>query len=441
LSQLLASAGHDDQPTGWSNSELDRVSEVIRRVSMSADSPNIQSIVKQLQIELTKLKGEMLTQHTILEGVTAERAEVAQRLLEVENQVQNAASILQKKLKEAEQQSEARIEAEITAVRQCVDRLADHKEILKQRRLVTEERLIRMDAEVAAEVASMNARRMDRVTGAGAVNRQLLAAADGSFGTKITIPTTHTEDKAPSPSDNPCSHFKLPSQPLQPSTECPFFAPNPVRTPFSRPLKDSNGLFYADKDKIISSSKPHSISAFSAFKPANPLQTDILPEAKPISNFKNTLPSSSKDPLPGSGGARLLPLSLDLNNDNVDYDDYGGDNNFGGCDNDTSVYHEDIITNDENTCPVSTKIPLSTDTNMEKSNVRKYKNTSADSVLKQQKHEVTNEQNSEHKNEKKSSISNRNTVNYYGNLKFIPLKVKSTKPRPIEAKVCVYLNV
>jgi phosphate uptake regulator len=94
----------------------------------------------------------MLTQHTVLEGVTAERAEVAQRLLEVENQVQNAAFVLQEKLKEASQeaaqQSEARIEAEITAARQCVDRLGDHKEILKQRRLVREERLTRMDAEV-----------------------------------------------------------------------------------------------------------------------------------------------------------------------------------------------------------------------------------------------------------------------------------------------------
>jgi hypothetical protein len=195
-------------------------------------------------------------------------------------------------------------------------------------------------------------------------------------------------------------------------------------------------------DKKTSSSKLHSISAFSAFKPANPLRTDMSPEAKLISNFSNILTSSSKvDPLPGSGGAGLLPLSLDLNNDNVDYDDYGGDNDFGGCDNDTSVYHEDV--NDENTYPVITNIPLSTD--MEKSNVRKYKNPSTDSVLiKQQKHEENNEQNSEHKNENKSSISNRNKVNYYGNLKFIPLKVKSTKPRPIEAKVCIciycYIN-
>jgi hypothetical protein len=177
LSLLLASGGHDEQ-TGWSDSELDRVSGVIRRVSMSADSPHIQSIVRQLQIELTKLKSDMASQHTVLEGVHAERAEVAQRLLEVEGQVQNANSLLQEKLLEAEQQTEARIEAEITAARDCVDRLADHKEILKQRRLVREERLIRMDAEVAIEVANMNARRMARLTGAGAVNRQLLAAAD-----------------------------------------------------------------------------------------------------------------------------------------------------------------------------------------------------------------------------------------------------------------------
>jgi hypothetical protein len=38
------------QQTGCSDSEFDRVSGEIRRVSMSADSPHIQSIVKQLQV-------------------------------------------------------------------------------------------------------------------------------------------------------------------------------------------------------------------------------------------------------------------------------------------------------------------------------------------------------------------------------------------------------
>jgi hypothetical protein len=487
LSLLLASGGHDEQ-TGWSDSELDRVSGVIRRVSMSADSPHIQSIVKQLQIELTKLKSDMASQHTVLEGVTAERAEVAQRLLEVEGQVQNANSLLQEKLLEAEQQTEARIEAEITAARDCVDRLADHKEILKQRRLVREERLIRMDAEVAVEVANMNARRMARLTGAGAVNRQLLAAADQGikntttpkehssgfadypasifddinltqsktdFDAKIQIPNSNNEGiyKAPSPSDLPCSHFKLPSQPLVPSKECPFFAPNPVRTPFSRPPKDSTSHSNVDMDKASSSSKsPSCPSAFSAFKPPNSIRVDF---SQPISHFLNTLSSSSKiDPSPGLGGTGLsgpgsLPLSLndDLNNDNADYDDYGGDNDFGECDNDISLHHgdEDNIThNDENTIPVSTNIPGSTDIRLsqDKMNVRKSKNISTESVLtKKQKNEEKNgednEQKTENENENKSSVNNRNKINYYGNLKFIPLKVRATKPRPIEAKVCI----
>lgn len=177
LSMLLASAGHghDDIPSDWSHSELDRVSGVIRRVSKGADNPYIQSIVKQLQLELAKLKGEVINQNSLLEVVAAERAEVEQRLLEVESKVLTASL-------EAEQQSTARIEAEIQAARECVERLADHKEILKQRRCVREERLLRMDAEVAAEVANMNARKMARARGAGAVNRQLLAAdQQGTF--------------------------------------------------------------------------------------------------------------------------------------------------------------------------------------------------------------------------------------------------------------------
>jgi hypothetical protein len=36
-----------------------------------------------LQIELTEMKSDMASQRTVLEGVNAEHAEVAQRLLEV----------------------------------------------------------------------------------------------------------------------------------------------------------------------------------------------------------------------------------------------------------------------------------------------------------------------------------------------------------------------
>ena len=70
----------------WSVTELDRVSRVIRRVSVgAADCPNTHSIIRQLQVEIARLTREVSVQHSELAAVVADKIALESRLEEVCN--------------------------------------------------------------------------------------------------------------------------------------------------------------------------------------------------------------------------------------------------------------------------------------------------------------------------------------------------------------------
>jgi hypothetical protein len=71
-------------PSEWSAMELDRVSRVIRRVSVgAADCPNTHSIMRQLQAEIARLTKAVSVQHSELAAVVADKIALESRLEEV----------------------------------------------------------------------------------------------------------------------------------------------------------------------------------------------------------------------------------------------------------------------------------------------------------------------------------------------------------------------
>ena len=68
----------------WSDIELNRISNVMRRVSMNAsDCPNTKNIIQQLQNEIYRLNYEVTNHHEVLAAMNLERGILSQRLLEV----------------------------------------------------------------------------------------------------------------------------------------------------------------------------------------------------------------------------------------------------------------------------------------------------------------------------------------------------------------------
>lgn len=88
MSLLNDSIRNTSQYTGglpeWSATELDRVSRVIKRVSVgAADCPNTHSIMRQLQVEIARLTKEVSDQHSELAAVVADKRALESRLEEV----------------------------------------------------------------------------------------------------------------------------------------------------------------------------------------------------------------------------------------------------------------------------------------------------------------------------------------------------------------------
>jgi hypothetical protein len=85
LNESIRSTSHwTGVPSEWSAMELDRVSQVIRRVSVgAADCPNTQSIMMQLQAEIARLTKEVSQQHSELAAVVADKIALESRLEEV----------------------------------------------------------------------------------------------------------------------------------------------------------------------------------------------------------------------------------------------------------------------------------------------------------------------------------------------------------------------
>ena len=238
------------------------------------------------------------------------------------------------------------------------------------------------------------------------------------------------------------SSFKLPSQTLVPSLDCPFFVPQAVKYGFQ------NGKSFVRTEwNVFSGSNS---GAFDAVKRHSDAVSDnIATEKEYVETAKVAGYAGIPVGLCGLESAVIGKGDSNVGDDNCD----GGDDDCDGGDGGDGVSfhsnreHQTNIDNGnndnngdddgDNICETSTPNISHGKYDQFQNNDDDYNNNddelNGSEVLNSIKYDQINPT---QQNMKKSIIKKERIidVNYYGNLKFVALKVKNAKPRPLDEK-------
>jgi hypothetical protein len=215
------------------------------------------------------------------------------------------------------------------------------------------------------------------------------------------------------------AQFKHPTQPLVPSTDCPFYAPRPLKPDSEGKsfLRAGTGTFSGFKSgafNVVERSVQPAVAIINSDIVINGEEENaVVSEIAMGENYDNGIEigGNIEDDICNTENSIH---GFDDGMDDIDYNVTDGQNS--GSDNMEESF---MIENNEN-------FPTEID---DESNKENNAITERDRDTQSSEHETVKKKKSDGK--KAPRVIN---VNYYGNLKFVALKVKSSRPRPLDEK-------